>query len=250
LPEQDLKFLSASGFLPGRMGKRGDCISVVGMKYWLLSLGPFPSSMCVPEICTESDVQAILKPLLNIISPKEPVVARVSTLEILTAQYKEGYKPGTGFWITLSFIVLFTVFSIVATLCNQISKQSQQKQKEKEKEKESLHFRANYESDDDLDLNGSSQIQSYQVSDTKPGQTTFQDSTIINSKQNKKIGELETPLVSNSAQSKAKSPTTLQEIIQAFDFVDRWNLLKVSKRPTVENAAFDLIKVISMAWVV
>jgi hypothetical protein len=246
LPQQDLKFLSASGFLPGRMGKRGDCISVVGMKYWLLGLGPLPSSMCVPEICTESDVKAIIKPLFDILSPKVPVVPRVSTTEILTAQYKEGYKPGTGFWITLSFIVLFTVFSIVATLCNQISKHSQQKQKEKE----SLHFRANYESDDDLDLNGSSQIQSYQVSDTKPGQTSFQDSTVINSKQNKKIGELETPLVGNSAQSKAKPPTTLQEIIQAFDFVDRWNLLKVSKRPTVENAAFDLIKVISMAWVV
>jgi hypothetical protein len=243
LPQQDLKFLSASGFLPGRMGKRGDCISVVGMKYWVLSFGPVGSSMCVLEICTESDVQAIIKPLANILDLPVAFVPKVSTTEILTAQYKEGSKPGAGFWITLSFIVQFTVFSIVATLCNQISKQSQQKQKQKE----SLHFRANYETDDDLDLNGTSQIQSYQISDTNPGQTTFQDSSVINSKQ---IGELETPLVGNSAQSKAKPPTTLQEIIQAFDFVDRWNLLRVSKRPTVENAAFDLVKVISMAWVV
>jgi hypothetical protein len=247
-PQQDSKFLSASGFLPGRMGHAGDCISVPGMNYWLLTFGPIGSSMCVPEICTESDVQAIISPLTKVINPTgEAFVPRVSTMEIMSARYKEVYKPGTGFWITVSFIVLFTVFSIVATLCNQISKHSQQKQKEKEKE--TLHFRANYETDE-LDLNGISQQQSFKQSDTKPGQTAFQDSTLTDPKQKAKIGEMEAPLIGNSAQSKPKAPTLVQEIMQAFDFVDRWNLLRVSRRPTVENGAFDLIKVISMAWVV
>lgn len=47
-----------------------------------------------------------------------------------------------------------------------------------------------------------------------------------------------------------KNNTTIQQILNAFDIVNRFNTFTVSKRIDAESAAFDLIRVLSMCWVI
>ena len=52
----------------------------------------------------------------------------------------------------------------------------------------------------------------------------------------------------NSKQAEGKS--TCKSIVEAFDFVERMPTMMVSKRPNAESAAFDLIRNLSMCWVI
>ena len=50
--------------------------------------------------------------------------------------------------------------------------------------------------------------------------------------------------------TKKAEPSTFQSIVDAFDIVNRCKTLTVSKRPSAESAAFDIVRFISMSWVV
>jgi len=84
---------------------------------------------------------------------------------------------------------------------------------------------------------------------TQDATTNANDSNLLVAKPKEKKG-VQDEIKQSPKNQTAPQKTLCHSMVEAFDFVQRMPTLMVSKRPDAESGAFDLIRNISMCWVI
>jgi hypothetical protein len=254
LGERESQFLSTTGFFPNFFGKYRSCTAAADMTYyltkWTIWLGPGKdmtiggSGICAPSECSGTD---IVQFFTNSTFPRIlPLNMTASDMKAKVKVYEQQVTPGWGFWTFFAGFGFFTVIAIAFTLINCVDKQKKSAKK--------LGFRISTEA-----------MPQFMNETDLPGSGT-KNSTMTNSPQTPQIrpvsgiaNDLKKPfLLEIGAQKKSKQTKPevkkdsffMNQIVAPFDVVERWKSITVSKRPGALSGAFDLVRLLSMGWVV
>jgi hypothetical protein len=254
LGERESQFLATTGFFPNFFGKYRSCSATPDMSYyltkWTIYTGPGTdftvgnSGICAPSECSSTDIQQFFT---NSTFPHiVPLNMTASDMKAKLGVYEQQVKPGWGFWAFFAGFGFFTVVAIAFTIINCVDKQKKSAKK--------LGFRiiteAMPQSLSETALTGSGVKNSAMTNDLqslqlKPGSGVAND--------------LKKPFLSvneaqkNSLQTKPeveKDSFFMTQIVAPFDVINRWKSITVSKRPGALTGAFDLVRLLSMGWVV
>jgi hypothetical protein len=254
LGERESQFLSTTGFFPNFFGKYRSCGATADMNYiltkWTIYTGPGHdytvggSGICAPSECSSTD---IVQFFTNSTFPHIlPLNMTGSEMKANLKVYEQQVKPGWGFWTFFAGFGFFTVVAIAFTLINCVDKQKKSAKK--------LGFRiiteAMPQSLNETDLPGSG-IKNSAMTNGPQSLQLGPGSGIANDLKKPFLPEIEAQ--KNSMQTKPevkKDSFFMTQIVAPFDVINRWKSITVSKRPGALSGAFDLVRLLSMGWVV
>jgi hypothetical protein len=254
LGERESQFLATTGFFPNFFGKYRSCSATPDMSYyltkWTTQLAPgldFPvgnSGICAPSECSTTDIQQFFT---NSTFPHIiPLKMTTSDMKAKLKVYEQQVKPGWGFWAFFAGFGFFTVVAIAFTIINCVDKQKKSAKK--------LGFRITTEpmphSMNETSLPGSEVKNSAMTNDLQSPQVN-PGSGVANDLKKPFLSEIEAQ--KNSLQTKPevkKDSFFMTQIVAPFDVINRWKSITVSKRPGALTGAFDLVRLLSMGWVV
>lgn len=228
LTEAETGTINCSGIFPNMFGRLFSCEDNPTTHYLYSIIVLFDQSMkptnvqnsgvCLPVECSTDDADVLLMQLYGNFPAPEGFVYHVHNFPYSHLKSNiEATRPGFFYWY---FVIIgsLTLFTIILTIINQCKKN-----------KKVVGLKVQV-----------SPIQKSDKEDLIPGTKKVFE--------NKTNNLLQSP--KQTVTTPEKSNTTWDQLLQAFDFVDRTKSLIVSKRPTAESGAFDIIRVISMMWVV
>jgi hypothetical protein len=253
LGERESQFLATTGFFPNFFGKYRSCSATPDMSYYLtkwttymyqtdLTIGN--SGICAPSECSSTDIQQFLT---NSTFPHIiPLNMTTSDMKAKLGVYEQQVKPGWGFWAFFAGFGFFTVVAIAFTIINCVDKQKKSAKK--------MGFRIITEA------------MPQSLSETALTRSGVKNSAMTNDLQSPQVkpgsgaaNDLKKPFLSeieaqkNSLQTKPvveKDSFFMTQIVAPFDVINRWKSITVSKRPGALTGAFDLVRLLSMGWVV
>ena len=198
----------------------------------------------MPKECNSTDAETIF----SVIGNSHGTIPGLSTeLNFLTYEnIKEivSTKRPAFFWVYFGLIGAFTLLTILLTIISQYKKAGKESgikiinlplQNDKNKIFKKV-FDTNHKKSGNLHENKNVSAEQDELKKTALLSETNNTSTL--------------KLPQKNYQPVQGSKTVFEQILQAYDFIERVPTLIVSKRPTPESAAFDIIRVLSMCWVV
>jgi hypothetical protein len=254
LGERESQFLATTGFFPNFFGKYRSCSATADMSYyltkWTIYLGPGTdytvgnSGICAPSECSSTDIEQFF---INSTFPHiVPLNMTTSDMKAKVKVYEQQVRPGWGFRAFFAGFGFFTVVAIAFTIINCVDKQKKSAKK--------LGFRINTEPMpqfmNDTALAGPGVKNSAKTNDLQSPQLR-PGSGVANDLKKPFLSEIEAQ--KNSLQTKPAVENEsffMTQIVAPFDVIKRWKSITVSKRPGALSGAFDLVRLISMGWVV
>ena len=217
---------------------------------WSAPLAPgvlFPvggSGICAPSECSATDIQQFFT---NSTFPHIlPLNMATSDMKEKVKVYEQQVKPGWGFWTFFAGFGFFTVIAIAFTVLNCVEKQKKSAQK--------LGFRVSTEpmphSMNATALPGS-EVKNSNMTDDSESPRLRPGSGVANDLKKPFLIKIEAQKDSMQTKPEVKKESFfMTQIVAPFDVVDRWKSITVSKRPGALTGAFDLVRLLSMCWVV
>lgn len=262
-PEEQL-IIDGSGILPQQFGKMRSCTANPNLTYYfgywmnvkdddeiLLQLY---TGVCMPKVCNAEDTGNQYQPLANSMPPILTPKWVLRFVEQSTLKQKVNETRPAFFWWYFIIVGVLTLFAIYATIANQCKKAR------KSSYSQVATLQTNY---GQSTIVGNSTGISDKTDDKFQSRNNLKDTkdSILQTK-NKRADKPKTDKVKDPLDIKTKptmkvnldsagaSESVWSQVLEAFDFVERMPTLMVSKRPSPESGAFDLIRNLSMAWVI
>jgi len=276
LTPQEQAFTSYTGFFLGNLGKYDSCRSTPGMIYYMvnISLGPITetnlpisqSGVCSPTQCTPTDMSIFFQSgqYIPAILPL-PLIMNFTDFEVIKSTLnKSYYSRQWGWWLFFGIIIFFSLIGIVCTILNQMSIQRKARDNadannKKKEDTTGTVVKENYDQGGAFQSQNNTRNEA--TSEQKEKEITSKEPETPELKEKKNFQNLSTvledktiPLLENK-KPKDKTvnqaiPSTMNKIIESWDIIERFKSISVSKRPTVESGAFDLVRLLSMSWVI
>ena len=267
MPEMEDSFIRKSGLFMDQLGTFNSCDKTPGMYMvtfaytlgFMPVIGPMAQNLCIPKTCLANDLNEIITQTL--LPAQIYVTTNVTGLQSLihwTNRQQYNYTM-------LSFIIVTSLFLIIAILLTSISqyKKNNLENKKYLETKNMIKDLGSTQYNDEENLGGKDSI-------NKPTPAFKMNNTSLNydslnkekdSSMNFANKETKLPSLSKNDQlvTKIKMPENLKEkceptfferLMECFDMIKRFESIKKSKRASPESAAFDMMRVISMCWVV
>lgn len=241
------------------------------------------AGVCVPTECNTSDVNVIFN-FTKVAASMMAITYKYVDIEVI--QKKVNSTRPVGFYVFFAIFGFFSVLTIVLTICSRCKKMKAKKEninlsldETKRHSKLDLPPTPKLDLSNDLSekniktpkqpfkdtdtfinidksndyMSGKSKVKPSIATTTYENVTTIKESKIIlrntGTQGSFKNSNLSTPAQEPKVTEK-KQPSTCDRILSAFDFVERWQKISKGQRPTAESGAFDLVRVLSMTWVV